>query len=45
MTITGDKIHKCLGMIIDYSSPDKLMLYMVDYIGKIIDDIPEDMKG
>ena len=45
MTITRGKIHKYLGMTIDYSSPDKLMSYMVDYIVNMLDDIPEDMKG
>ena len=45
MTIMRGKVHKYLGISIDYSSPGKLIFYMIDYIGKIIDDIPEDMKG
>ena len=45
MTITRGKIHKCLGMTIDYSSPGKVILYMINYIGKMLDYIPEDMKG
>ena len=31
-------------MTIDYSSPGKVILSMIDSIGKILDDIPEDMK-
>ena len=45
MTITRGKVHKYLGMTIDYSSPGKLTLSMINYIGKMLDDIPEDMKG
>ena len=45
MTITRGKVHKYLGMTIDYSSPVKIIFSMINYIGKIIDDIPEDMKG
>ena len=32
-------------MTIDYSSPGKLILSMIDYIGKMLDGIPDDMKG
>ena len=32
-------------MTIDYSSPGKVIFSMIDYIGKMIEDIPEDMKG
>ena len=45
MTITRGKVHKFLGMTIDYSSPVKLILSMIDYIGKILDDISEEIKG
>ena len=45
MTITLGKVHKYLGMTIDYSSPGKVIFLITDYIGKMIDDIPEDMKG
>ena len=45
MTITRGKVHKYLGMTIDYSSPGNLIFSMIDYIGKILDNIPEDMKG
>ena len=45
MTITWGKVYKYLRMIIDYSSPGKLILSMINYIGKFCDDIPEDIKG
>ena len=45
MTTTRGKVHKYLGMTIDYSSPGKVIFLMIDYIGKMLDNIPEDMKG
>ena len=45
MTIMRGKVHKYLGINIDYSSPGKLISLMIDYIVKMIDDIPEYMKG
>ena len=45
MTITRGKVHKYLGMNIDYSSPGMVIFSMIDYIGKMIDDITEAMKG
>ena len=45
ITITRGKVHKYLGMTIYYSSPGKVLLSMIDYIGKFIDGIPEEMKG
>ena len=45
MTITQGKVHKYLGVTIDYSSPDKVIFLMINYIGKILEDITEDMKG
>ena len=36
MTITRGKVHKYLGMTIDYSSPGKVILSMIDYIGKCL---------
>ena len=32
-------------MTIDYSSPGKVILFMIYYIGKMLEGIPEDMKG
>ena len=31
-------------MAIDYSSPSKVIFSMIDYIGNMLDDIPENMK-
>ena len=45
MTITRGKVHKYLGMTIYYSLPGKLILSMIDYIGKMLDNIPEHMRG
>ena len=45
MTITRGKVHKYLGMTIDYSSPGKVIFSMIEYIGKMLDNIPEYMKG
>ena len=45
MAITRGKVHKYMGMTIDSSSPDKLVFLTIDYIGKMLDDIPEYMKG
>ena len=45
MTITRGKVHKYLRITIDYSSPGKLIFSIIDYIGKILDNILEDMKG
>ena len=39
MTIMWGKIHKYLGMTINYFFPGKVVLSMVNYIGKIIDYI------
>ena len=44
MTITRGKIHKYPGTTIDYPFQGKLKFSVVVYIGKIINDIPEDMK-
>ena len=45
MTITRGKVHKYLGMTIDYSSPGKVIFSMINYIGKMLDVIPKYMKG
>ena len=44
MNITRGKVHKYLWMTIDYSLPGKLILSMINYIGKMLDDITEYMK-
>ena len=40
VTIAQGKIHKYLRMTINYYSPGKLKLSMVNYIGKMLDYIP-----
>ena len=45
MTVMQGKVHKYLRMTIDYSSPDKLISLMINYIGNMIDDITEYTKG
>ena len=45
MTITRGKVHKYLVMIIDCSSPGEIIFSIIDYIGKMLDNIPEEMKG
>ena len=45
MTIMRGKIHKYLGIAIEYSYSEKVILYMVNYIGNMFDKIPKDTKG
>ena len=45
MTITRGIVHQCLRMTIDYSSLGKLIFSMIGYIGRMLDDIPEYIKG
>ena len=45
MTTTRGKVHKYLGTTIDYYSPGKLIFSLINYIGKMLDYIPEYMKG
>ena len=34
-----------LGMTIDFSVPSNVTFTMIDYIHKILEDLPEDMRG
>ena len=45
MAIMRGKIHRYLGMNINYSLPGKIILSMVEFIGKMLNNIPEKMKG
>ena len=45
MTITRCTVHKYLGMTIDYYLPGKVIFSMINYIGKMLNDITEYMKG
>ena len=44
MTIMRGKVHKYLRITIDQSSPSNIILSMIDYIGKMLDNITEYMK-
>jgi hypothetical protein len=45
LTITRGKIHDYLGMTLDYSEPGVDKINMVDYLKKILDEMPENMDG
>ena len=45
MTITRGKVHKYLAMSINYPSSSDVIFSMVDYNGKILEDIPGEMTG
>jgi hypothetical protein len=45
LTVTRGKKHDYLGMTIDYSTPGKVKIGMVDYIDKMLAELPEDMSG
>ena len=45
MTIMRGNIQKYLRTTIGYSYLGKLILSMVNFIGNMLDDIPEDMRG
>ena len=43
--MTRGKIHEYLGMTIDYSEEDRVIITMYEYINEILASLPEDMKG
>jgi Reverse transcriptase (RNA-dependent DNA polymerase) len=45
LTITHGKIHKYLGMMLDYSMDGKVMIKMFRYIRDTLAELPADMKG
>ena len=45
ITVTRGKVHRYLGISIDYPSPGKLTFSIINYIGKMLEDIPEYMMG
>lgn len=45
MTSTRGKIHEYLGMTIDYSVKGEAKITMYDYIKKMLNELPEKMKG
>jgi hypothetical protein len=45
ITITRLKVHDYLGMTLDYSERDKVKIKMLDYIDKMLADLPAEMDG
>jgi hypothetical protein len=45
LTITRGKIHDYLGMTLEYSTPGKVKITMVDYIEKMLRGVPDDMDN
>ena len=45
ITATRGKIHKYLGMTIDFSDMNKVMFTIYNYIYKLINELPNNMKG
>ena len=42
---TKGKVHRYLGMILDYSTPGEVKIDMRDYVESMIEDFPEDVCG
>jgi Reverse transcriptase (RNA-dependent DNA polymerase) len=45
LTVTRGKVHDYLGMRIDYSTPGKVKITMIDYIDGMLDELPSWMDG
>jgi hypothetical protein len=45
VTINRGKVHDYLGMTLDYTEASSVKIDMTEYVGKILDEIPEDMNG
>jgi hypothetical protein len=45
LTITRGKVHDYLGMTLDFATPGKIKVLMVDYIENMLKDLPADMDG
>jgi hypothetical protein len=45
LTITRGKIHEYLGMTLDYTEPGKVKIKMLDYVEKMLADLPEKFDG
>jgi hypothetical protein len=45
LTINRGKIHDYLGMTLDYSVKGKVKILMVDYVMKLVEDLPKEMDG
>jgi hypothetical protein len=45
LTVKHGKVHNYLGMTLDFLSPKKMRILMLDYILKLLDDLPEEYGG
>eukprot|EP00978_Attheya_sp_CCMP212_P044734 scaffold320412_cov39-Attheya_sp.AAC.1 len=45
ITVKRGKFHDYLGMTLDFSSPGKVRVTMIDYIKNMLADLPSDMDG
>jgi hypothetical protein len=45
LPISRGRLHDYLGMTLDYSKPGHIKLIMVDYVDKILEEMPKDMDG
>ena len=45
ITVTRGKVHEYLGMTLDFSKPQKIMVKMLDYQEGMLADLPPDMRG
>ena len=43
--MTRGSVHDYLGMTLDYSIKGKVQIKMVDYITKMLDELPPNMDG
>jgi hypothetical protein len=45
LTINQGKLHDYLGILLVYSKPGYVKLNMIAYLGKVLEEMPEDMDG
>jgi hypothetical protein len=45
ITITRGKVHDYLGMTLDYSEKGRVKIKMLDYVDKMLSDLPDEMDG
>ena len=45
LTVTRGKVHEYLGMTLDYQTPGKVKITMVNYIKDMLRELPTDMDG
>jgi hypothetical protein len=45
ITVTRGKVHDYLGMTLDYTKKGKVKILMLDYVMKMLADLPAEMDG